>query len=368
MGDVQVSRPRQRPVVVQHSFGDLGSGGPIGALTRVLDSPLAETYEFVGMHQQRATGGLDWSRVREWSDMLREVRPDLVHVRGLGNEGLHGVLAAKAAGCPKILVSVHGTVRDLAHRRSAKQQMLVSVAEPLTLRLATHVTTVCEYAASRPFVQRHAHKFVGPIVNGVKLPADHAAGRRETRRRLGLDEDAVVMISVGRLTWDKGHRDLAAALRQTGGIPYSGITLLVAGDGPHREEIARDYEACGVDVRLLGRRSDVEDLLRASDVFVFPTLHENLSNALLEAMASGLPVVATAVGGNVEVLERGGGILVRPGYPGGLADALSMMALDGDLRSRLGADARRVVASHYSMEAMCDSIDTVYRQILEEAR
>ncbi len=206
MADLTGTAGRRRPVVVQHSFGALGTGGPIGALTRVLHSSLAQKYEFVQMHQDRATGGIDWSRLRRWRDMLRELQPDLVHVRGLGNEGLHGALAARAAGCPNILVSVHGSVRDLTAAPWLQNRVLRQIAEPLTMRLATHVTTVCEFAARRPFIQAHRGKLVDPITNGVDLAYPTRERRARSRAALGLSASADVLISVGRTNQREGAR------------------------------------------------------------------------------------------------------------------------------------------------------------------
>jgi glycosyltransferase involved in cell wall biosynthesis len=353
-----------RPIVVQHSFGSLGSGGPIGALNRLLDTPLAEKYEFVRMHQTSATGGLDVARVREWTRMLKSVRPDLVHVRGLGNEGLHGVLAARLAGCPRVLVSIHGSVRDLQVNRRLKDRVLADVAEPLTLRLATQVTTVCESMAERAFVQKHADKLVGPITNGVALKKRDLPTRRRIRDSLGLAESDIVLISVGRLTWDKGHGVLASALSRLDQVSADNLKVLVVGDGPDADDIKGAYDTTTANVRLLGRRSDVPDLLQASDLFAFPTFHENLSNALLEAMGAGLPVIATNVGGNTEVVRRGGGILVSPKDPAELATALDLLIKDAPRRQELGANARHVVESFYSLDVMSRTLDDVYTDIL----
>jgi glycosyltransferase involved in cell wall biosynthesis len=358
---------RQRPVVVQHSFGSLGTGGPIGALNRLLKTPLAEKYEFVPMHQNSATGGIDIPRIRDWSKMLKSVKPDLVHVRGLGNEGLHGVLAARLAGCPRILVSIHGSVRDLQVSRRLKDRVLADVAEPVTLRLATHVTTVCESMAERAFVQKHANKLVGPITNGVALKERDLSTRRRTRDSLGLADSDIAVISVGRLTWDKGHGVLASALSRVDGASVDNLKLLVVGDGPDADEIKGAYDAYDFNVQFLGRRSDVSELLEASDLFVFPTFHENLSNALLEAMAAGLPVIATDVGGNTEVLRRGGGILIRPKDPDGLATALDELIKDLSRRLELGLESRQVVEDFYSLDAMSKTLDGVYSDILRGA-
>jgi len=355
-----------RPIVVQHSFGDPNSGGPITALGRILDSSLASKYEFVRMHQPSTAKPVDVRLLRQWVSFLRRVQPDLVHVRGLGNEGFRAALAARLAGCPRILVSIHGTVRDLNVPTSPRRTALVRLVEPATLRMATQVVTVCESAARRDFLRPYRTKFAGVVPNGVTLRPPSGTDRSRIRSELGLSPSDTVGIVVGRLSVEKGHLVLADALRRIQDRGSPDITLLLAGDGPDRAAISAAYASVpGLDVRFLGRRSDVAALLDASDLFLFPTLHENLSNALLEGMAAGLPVVASAVGGNVEVLERGGGLLVPPSDPEGLAHAIGELLGDPALRARRGQEARQVVEANYTVEHMIAALDGVYETILE---
>jgi glycosyltransferase involved in cell wall biosynthesis len=356
---------RSLPVVVQHSAGERGDGGPVMALESVLASPLSDRYRFVRMHQQGRNGGLNLRLLRDWAAVLRQVKPDLVHVRGLQGEGLHGVLAARMAGCPRIMVTVHGTVRDLqTYGRSWRRFALQHAAEPVTLGAATHIATVCQYAAGRSFVQRFSPKFLGVVPNGVVLPTLADGDRSRVRAQEGLGPADLVLITVSRLTWEKGFATLVEAMRRLP-VPPVRPVLLIVGDGPDRSGIEAAFRTVpAVDVRFLGRRLDVGALLRAADLFVFPTLHENLSLALLEAMAHGLPVVASAVGGNVEVLARGGGMLIPSGDPQVLSDAISWLLGDQSARRELGAAARRVVERHYSLDTMLTALDGMYQRVL----
>lgn len=358
-----------KPVIVQHSFGEPGTGGPITALGRILNSRLADDYAFPRIHQTQTTGFVDSRRIRDWARVLRSLRPDLVHVRGLGNEGFHAAAAARLAGCPRILVSIHGTVRDLVAQRGRWRRLVLSrLVEPLTLEVATHIATVCQHAADRDFVRRHESKIVGVVPNGVPTGPMDPAVRREMRARLGLADGDLVGVMVGRLTMEKGHGVLADALRSDP-VTAAGLRLLIVGDGPDREQIQRVYGAVpALRVSYLGRRHDVGRILQAADLFVFPTLHENLSNALLEAMASGLPVVATEVGGNVEVLEHGGGVLVPPADPAALRAALRRMLASGVDRQALGRSARTTVERHYSCHRMVEGWGQVYETILGGGR
>ncbi len=354
-----------KPVIVQHTAGRAGQGGPATALDRLIHSDLGDKYSLIVMRQERAAGGIDAGLIRHWVELLRRTRPDIVHVRGLGNEGFHGALAARLARCPRILVSVHGSVRDLVGRRTVRRRVVGSVLEPVTLSLATHVATVCRSATESALLRRRSRKLIDVVPNGVPPRDPQPAARDRIRTRLGLPGDRVVLVVVARLARDKGHLVLAEALKllDARGV---GCDLLVVGDGPDRAAITAGYGAIRRSrVHLLGQRDDVFDYLDASDVFVFPTLHENLSNALIEAMSAGLPVVATAVGGNVEVLEHGGGLLVPPGDPAALSDALLRLIRSGAAgRAELGRAARTAASERFSVEEMVSGWDRVYTRIL----
>ncbi|GAB3444342.1 hypothetical protein GCM10027517_23870 [Phycicoccus ginsengisoli] len=358
-----------KPVIVQHSFGDTGSGGPIGALERLLRSPLSDRYEFVRMHQPGPAGGINLPLVQAWASMLREVRPDLVHVRGLGNEGFHGVLAARVARCPRILVSIHGTVRDLSHSTNRlRQGVLVRGIEPATLSMATDVAAVCRAMRDRTFLDRVRENVRGYVPNGVNVPLPvTAADRAKKRAGIGLSPSDVGVVVVGRLSLEKGHLQLADALGRLDQKALTSAVLVLVGDGPDAATITAAYTAVpGLRLVALGRRHDVQDILQACDVFAFPTLHENLSNALLEAMAAGLPVVASAVGGNVEVLEQGGGILVPVSDRVQLSDAVERLVREPGLRTSLGQQGVDVIRNSYTEDHMVRGWDRMYQAILTD--
>ena len=363
IGALSVSRPR----IVQHSFGSLGSGGPIGALNRVLATDITDMFEFRQVPQPHAAGGINVRLVLTMAREMRDFRPDLAHIRGLGNEGFHGIIAARVARVPRILVSVHGSVGDLVHGRQTLRRWIVGrILEPLTLRLATHVVTVCEAALDKPILGPVAGKVAGVVPNGVDLSSVSDTVRRATRQALGIDDEDVVLIIVGRLVVDKGHLDLFQALDTLPVASQSRVHLLVVGDGPDAGLLsARSRSVDHVKVHMLGRRSDVPDLLGAADIAVVASRHENLSNALLEAMAMGLPVIATRVGGNTEVVSRGGGLLVPAADPAALAEAILGLLGDAERRTRLGRDARAVVESSYTTEHMKNRLAAVYTSILQ---
>jgi len=150
-----------------------------------------------------------------------------------------------------------------------------------------------------------------------------------------------------------------------GGTPDSaGSTLILAGDGPNAGAYRARADAQLRNVRFLGKVSDVREVLRAADALVLPSLSEGLSNAVLEAMAMGLPVVATRIGGLTEQVEdRVSGLLVEATNPIALAEAIRRLLGDSDLRTRLGQAARRAAGQRFSIEAMVDAYDQLYEAL-----
>ena len=358
-----------RPVIAQHVFGAPNSGGPVVALDRIQCNEALNEFEFHRLHQYEPAGGINFKLLKIFRAALKKLSPDMIHVRGLGNEGFHGVLAARLAGVPRILVSIHGTVRDLKYSENWIRHMIVrDVLESATLSMATHIITVCEYAADREFLVPYRNKFVGVVPNGVDLPKVANHDRLTNRHKLGISKDAVVAVCVSRLTREKGYYLLAEAMRALPALRRP-VKLLVVGDGPDRTSINEALAGLeGVEVNFLGHRNDVSRILCAADFFIFPSLHENLSNALLEAMSYGLPVVATAVGGNTEVVARGGGMLVSIDAPILLSQAIAKYVDDEALRHRDGIRARKIVEENYTIQHMAERLGAVYRDILAQSK
>ena len=204
-----------------------------------------------------------------------------------------------------------------------------------------------------------------------------ARTRDAARARLDLRPDDVVVGALGALVPRKGHRvlidamalargqqDKAAQAAAAGGR----LHCLIAGAGPLAAELAGAARELGRqdDMRILGRLEEPRDLLWALDLFVMPSLNEGLGVAALEAMACGLPVVASAVGGLREVVEDGvSGLLVAPGDPGELANALISLVHAAEWRAALGAAARQRVIEKFSMRAMARGTAEVYATLLE---
>ncbi len=204
------------------------------------------------------------------------------------------------------------------------------------------------------------------IANGLVF--EPGGDRAATRATLGLAPDALVIVAVANLIAYKGHADLLDALAAVRARLPRSWTLLCAGrdDGIGGDLAARAAAAgLGDHVRFLGQRDDVPALLAASDIAVSASHEEGSSNAVLEAMAAGLAVIATYVGGSAEAIQPGtGGLLVPPRDPAALGAALLSLAGDPDLRARLGNAARMRATRDFSLDACVERYAALYRGLL----
>jgi glycosyltransferase involved in cell wall biosynthesis len=204
-----------------------------------------------------------------------------------------------------------------------------------------------------------AHR-ITTIRNGVNLDRFQSFDAAAARSALGLAGRGPVIGAVGRLVPVKDHVTLVDAVAElrSGG---SEATLVIAGEGPERAAIEARAAARGVDLRLLGYRPDVEQVLAALDVFVLSSVSEGLSNTILEAMAAGRAVVATNVGGAEEMIEDGiTGVLVPRSDPKAMAEALRRVLAAGDGGAAMGAAARRRVEAEFTLAGMMDRYEQLY--------
>jgi glycosyltransferase involved in cell wall biosynthesis len=207
------------------------------------------------------------------------------------------------------------------------------------------------------------------IPNGVDLrDLQPATQRSDMLRALSLPPEVVLIIAAGRMTEQKGHRYLLAAIAQI----YSDFPTLhcvLAGDGPLRGTLENEARSLGISERVhfAGFRSDVPDLLAAADLYVLCSISEGMPIGLLEAMALGRAVVASAVNGVTEVVRHQvDGLLVPPADPGSLSQAIRELLTNLSLRRRLAEAGRERVAQDFTAEKMALRVADLYRARLAE--
>jgi glycosyltransferase involved in cell wall biosynthesis len=287
-------------------------------------------------------------------------RVDLIHV----NSYVPGNYARLAAALMQVPIAIdhwHGFTRFNAKRR----RICRFLARFTDLSLAVS-QGVKDYLVDEIGIDPAK---IRVVVNGVDVAAlDAARPGSEIRRDLGLPEDATVVGLVGRLDhWGKGHRELFAAIGQL--RERFPLHALIVGGGRRLAEVQQASADLNLAdrVHFLGPRTDVPDLLNAMDIFVLPSYSEGLSLALLEAMAAGLPVIATAVGSTAEVVRDGDtGLLIPPRDTAALADALARLLADPAWAQELGARARACVRERYSLERLGRKINALYEETAQK--
>jgi sugar transferase (PEP-CTERM/EpsH1 system associated) len=302
--------------------------------------------------------------------LFRELRPAVVHTRNLA--ALEAVVPARLARVPAV---VHGE-----HGRDANDIDGRNVANLWTRRLFSPF--VSRYVALSAELERYLTERVGiaprrivRLINGVDT-TQFAPHRRQRSAITGcpfVDPKQFIVGTVGRLDTVKDQTNLArafvSALRRHPGA-RDRLRLIVVGDGPLRDEVQRvlaEGDATSL-AWLAGERHDVADIMRGLDCFVLPSLAEGISNTLLEAMASSLPVIATRVGGNSELMEEGlTGRLVPRADPEALATEMLHYFDDPLLARRHGGAGRSLVEKRFSLDLMVRRYDELYAGVLRGA-
>ena len=207
------------------------------------------------------------------------------------------------------------------------------------------------------------------IFNAVDLDA-WAGERSEStlRQELGLPEDRFVMLCASRFAEDKGHKYLIDSVKRLTTITAVPFTLVLAGDGPLLEPSKEQVRALGLEeqVKFIGFRKDIKNLYKGSDLYVNSSQHEALSFLIIEAMAAGLPVIATDMGGNSDIVnpEAGCGLLVKYDDPVSLSEAMKRMLEDRDFLARCREGALRTVEEKFEIHKWVEQTYGVYEKAI----
>jgi glycosyltransferase involved in cell wall biosynthesis/uncharacterized membrane protein len=284
--------------------------------------------------------------------LFRGERPDIVHANS-SKAGVLGRLAAFVAGVPVRIFTVHGWAFAAYDGFAGRLYLWADrVVRPLT------TLVICVSHRERELGLRTracASERSVVVHNAVDLRAFRVAATRG---------ESPQIISVGRFAYPKDHVTLVRAMASV----ESDFRAIFVGEGPDQPALANEVRRLGLapNVALLGARSDVPDLLAGADVFVLSSRSEGLPMSVLEAMAAGLPVVATDVGGVSElVLEGETGLLVPRGDTTALAQALERLLRDEDLRRRMAASARARVEREFDLTSFQEAHVELYRRELE---
>jgi len=346
------------------------------ATPSVLPAPAGQQVRLPQVQRSRRALGLLGPRLwlgfgRESLALARCFRPhpvDLFHTNNTGCE--ESAVAARLAGITRIVGTFHvDSTYDLERVRGTFRHRVLECLSNHCLDLGIGVSR----ATSRDWARR-THLPAARVVtihNGVDPCAfQRRCPQATARRQLGLPEEALILGGVGRLDPAKGFADLLEAVSLLAG-QYPRLHLALAGQGPSRAALVEQASRLQVAERVhfLGFCRGVQQVYDALDVFVLSSLCEALPYAVLEAMATGLPVVGTRVGGMAEMIVPGEtGFLVPARSPSELAAAIRSLLESADLRQRLGQRGRERVVRHFQEKDMVARTIQVYRDLLNLGR
>jgi glycosyltransferase involved in cell wall biosynthesis len=307
----------------------------------------------------------DLRAVRWLRSVLAARQPDVVHTH-CAKAGTIGRVAARHAGVRRIVHTYHGFPFH-EFQSAARRRLYIEVERRLGHFTDVGLcvgTGVAVEAIRRGLIAPERVRTIGVPVHGAGQRSRAGSARRPAdvtaaRRRLGVVNGEVIVGAVGRLSYQKAPADFVAVMKALNRNDAVGVWI---GGGDLADETARLARAAGQRILLLGDRSDVGDLLPAFDVFVLPSRYEGLPTAVAEAMACGVPVVATAVNAVSDLVEPGvTGLLVPPARPALMASAVAYLLDSPPAAARMATAARSRIGARYGAPALCSALSAAYR-------
>ncbi len=296
--------------------------------------------------------------------LLKARQPHILHTQ-LFAADIIGRILGRLLGIPVIISSIRNE-----YYGGWPRDMLIKWTERFAMR-----TTVVSEAAAKRFIKDRVipARKLAVIYNGIEPAMFSAAMSKEDKNRLrkelNLPVDTFLLLAVGSLTTQKGYLDLLRAIASMQGLPTA-FNLVIAGSGPLEnllKSLAAELDLLGK-VQFIGHSDDVPRLMAAADALVLTSLWEGLPGVVMEAMASELPVVATAVGGTPELMvDEITGFLVAPNKPEKISEALKrLILLPESERKAMGREGRRRVQAKFYLDKMVQAFEKIYIDCLRE--
>jgi glycosyltransferase involved in cell wall biosynthesis len=314
--------------------------------------------EFFCLSEKKRINSFRFSVMFNLVRILKEHHVDILHCHR-HKATTYAVMAARIAGTPVLLAHVHG----LGRSRNLKRRLINCILFRNVNRLVPVANSVKEDVLRNNWFVTDEKLFV--LENSVDYGrfADVSISKKDAKQMLGMPADSLVFGTIGRLVPTKGLSYLIAAFSKVKKQMPS-VHLVLVGDGPCRAELQMQAAdaLCGDSVHFLGHRANVEQLLKGMDVFILASVAEGMPRVLLEAMAAGVPCVATQVGGIPEVINgEAVGFLVPPGDPEALAEMMLRVAkMPGEELAEVIEKARGRIRRFYSHDVVKKKLEALY--------
>lgn len=317
----------------------------------------AATREGLNVQGVRYRGDHDLTLVLKLGRIIRSAKPDIVHLHSRRGADILGALAAKWAGHPNVITT-----------RRVDNPISAGVLNGFCIgKIPKAIVCVSDGISSVMKEAGFPSDKITVIHSAVDASAyDSALSKWEARRILGVLPASPLLCVIGQLITRKGHHVLLDALPSLRN-KFKDIRVLIVGSGAVRSRLEAQVHKLNLDgcVQFMGFRSDISTILRASDLLVHPALREGFANVGLQAMASGIPVVTTSVGGMPEMVQHEiTGLVVPPGDSKTLAQAIEELLSNPGRRSMMGRLGQDIVRESFSVEKMVDSNLALYQKVL----
>lgn len=365
MKDLRTTRIK----VVQQATDLSAIGGLSSEFKSLTQSSLNTKYEMIPMVLPKVHRMINLKDIKFYYDFLKKTKPDIVQIRGAQIDGLNAQIAARLVPGIRILVCVHGMFSELVYLNPLKKYIHTHIIEPIIFNMCDGISCVYKKGNDRKQLAKFNKKLLPYVYN--RMP-DHMSSTLETtkdwRAKYSISEDAVVGVFCGRFSREKGLAYLADAFLEMKMTWPNQLHFLMVGDGDYLEEFKNRIENAGLAgfIHCVGAMSDVKPFLAGSDFFIMPSLHENHSISLLEALAADLPCIATDVGGNSEIVHDGiEGILCNPYSTDDLKNSIIRM-LDENIRNNYKKNIVQNSYPQFSNKEVDKQLDRVYEILLEK--
>jgi len=322
-----------------------------GELGKRISNPSVKIYEM------KYYGGFDLKTPLRLAKIIRSEQIDVVHTRNL-KAYYFGFMAAKFSGFRAIVHSEHGRDYPFSPKKMLMQRIFSWFTQALVALSEDLKQCLVKYVHISPAK-------VAVIVNGVDTARFDPSKESAIRQQLGLSKEAIVIGAVGRLVTVKNLPELLNAVTKTQ-KKYDDVHLLIIGDGPLKSELEQYAEHLDLpeNFHFLGSRNDIPELFNSMDIYTLTSFNEGISNTLLEAMSSALPVVASAVGGNPEIVaDFKTGLLYKSGDEDDLVEKISILIDEPEKRYQLGKNARKYVMENRSIHSMINNYQQLYQSV-----
>lgn len=348
--------------ILLHDF-QYNIGGPRTVIDSIANSYLSRKYNFVRIVQTETCGFNLIKAIRfvfHYKKVIDLQHGDCIYVCGLQYIGFLMTLAAKLSNVKKILIVVHGSDWDVKEH-TLRRCILKYFIEPMEIRLADNIATVCdnEQHVVKPLMLAKKDANVGTIYNTFPNIEEKSVSPGKLRNLLNVGNDRIIVASVGRVVERKGHQYIIEAIKR---CKDAAFVFVIIGDGDYIEKYKK---GCSEEINehrlfLLGKRNDVTELLKDVDIFLFASLNENHSLALLEAVNMKCAALVTNVGGNTEIIQdKHSGIVIPPCSAEAILSGLASLKSE-NIRTQYAETAFNEAKMKFSEEKTLGKLEQIF--------